>query len=258
MDSQWGPKLRHYYKQMGKVYHRRMNRLKQFSPPVRTMRFADSTGKVEVFRFHADDILPAGSDYYITVEPSSILPETRRERHARMSEILGGPLSGLYFNEKTQQIDWVAVASDMQFGDYKGREAQVVQDEKFALGVIEAIKEGRAVPPVMPFQNHAVFIAELETQMNDDDFWIILSEETRQAMFQRWEEHQQKMSEAMQQQQQAALDEETAAVVRQAVQASTAKVQAEVTEATLTQVRSLAQTDPEALRALLMGEQEMQ
>ena len=255
-DSVWGPKLRHYYKQMGKVYHRRMNRMKQFYPTSKVMRLTDPLGKVEVFEFKADDILRAGVDFYLGVEPSTILPETRRERWALMTEIMSGPLAGLYVDQRTGQPDWNAIATKVQSGSYKWREALIAQDVKFAQSVIMAIKEGRPAPPVMQFQNHAVFSEEIIGEINDDDFWKMLSQETQEALIQRLEQHQQIIAQNAEQAKQAQMDEETAATIRQAVQASTAKVQSEVTEGMLSQLREMAANDPEALRHLLSQQSE--
>ena len=250
-DSMWGPKLRHYYKQMGAVYHTRTNRMKQFYPVSKMLRLTDPLGKVEVLDFQADEILRAGVDFYITVDPSSILPETRRERFARMSELLQGPLSVLYLNEDTQRFNVQAIASDLQFGDYKGREAAMAQDQKFALGIITAMKEGKPVIPFNEVQNHPVFVDELKRTMNDDDYWLLLSPDTQQAIQARYGEHTQFMAQQMEQAQSAQNNEEMASAVNQAVQASMAKVQSEVTDAVLAQITDLAQNDPQRLMALL-------
>lgn len=254
MDTQWGPKLIHYYKRLGEVHHKRVNRLKQFYPESRTLRLVDSSGKVEVFKFHASKVLRAGVDFTITVAPSSILPETRRERFSRLNEMLSGPLAGLYMNTRTGQPDWNAIASELQFGDFEGREAKVAKDERFAKSVIAAIKEGREVAPVLPFQNHVVFIDELEDEMNDDDFFETLQPETQQALIQRYLEHNEMLSQLQQQAQEAQFSEETAGIVRQAVQQSLAQYQSVATEALIKQMRGLAQSDPASFQAVMFGQ----
>ena len=231
MDTQWGPKLRHYHDRLGRVKHQRIMRAKQFYPPVRTMRYTDSHGKVETFEFHRDDILRAGVDFTISVEPSSILPETRRERFARVAEILAGPMAGLLADSRQQgQIDWSKVAQMVEWGDVDERENKLTRDVKFARKVLQSIKEGRPVPPVLPFQNHLIFIDECEMEMNDDDFFTMLSQPTQAAIFDRYQKHQEAMQQQQQQQQQAVVDQSTIDLVRQSVQSSLAQFQGEMTK----------------------------
>ena len=222
-------------------------RVKQFYPAVRTLRYADRQGKVETFEFHADEILRSGVDYMIAVEPSSILPETRRERFARVQEILSGPMAGLLADNRTGDVDWSRIARMVEWGDISERSSKLTKDVKFARTIIDAIKTGKQPPPVLPFQNHIVIIDEFEMEMNDDDFFQTLSPETQQAMFERYQGHQEQLAQLQQQQQQAVVDENTIDLVRQAVQQSLATFQGEMTKTLLEAGINPTAPDPAAV-----------
>jgi hypothetical protein len=252
MDSQWGPKIRSYYNSVSKVIHKRVNRAAQFYPTVRTLRFMRNTGKVEAFRFHAEDILRSGVDYTFSVSPSSMMPQSNRERFANMTEMLGGPLAGLYQTE-TGEADWHGIAAELQFGDIESRESMLASDVKFAKTVIADIKEGRGMIPVLPVQNHLIFVRELQKEMNDDDFFKVLSEPTQQALIERYQSHQEALANAAEAAKQETISEETIDLVRQAVQQSLAKLSNEMPTLVLGQIKNLAQNDPQAFQTLMLG-----
>ena len=111
-------------------------------------------------------------------------------------------------------------------GDVSERESKITKDIKFAKSVIAALKEGRPAPPALPFQNHLVFIDELEMEMNDDDFFQLLSTETQTILVDRYNEHQEILASLQAQEQQAIIDEGTMDIIRQTVQSSVAKATA--------------------------------
>ena len=78
---------------LGKVKEMRINRVKQYYPPFRTLHYTDNSMKDEVFIFQTSDILRSGTDYSITVERGSLITRASRAlREARIREHLQSPL----------------------------------------------------------------------------------------------------------------------------------------------------------------------
>ena len=80
MDSEWGPLYEHIGERTARVKQMRMNRVKKFYPPYRTMHYVDKDMRDEVFVFHNQEILGSGVEYRVTVERGSLLPELRAVR----------------------------------------------------------------------------------------------------------------------------------------------------------------------------------
>ena len=121
LDTEWGPLYNHVGERMSLSKQMRLNRVKQFYPPVRTMHYTDRDQKDEVLVFHTEKILRSGTNFNVTVERGALLPELRALREARVSERLMGPLSILYLDERTGRLDKSKIAADLQFGDEIGR-----------------------------------------------------------------------------------------------------------------------------------------
>jgi hypothetical protein len=117
LDTQWGPLFSHLGERLARVKQMRLNRVKQFYPPQRTMHYTDKTQKDEVLTFHTEKVLRGGTNFSITVERGSLLPELRALRESRVSERLAGPLAILYMDERTGRLDKSKIAADLQFGD---------------------------------------------------------------------------------------------------------------------------------------------
>jgi hypothetical protein len=101
LDTQWGPLFSHIGERLARVKQLRLNRVKQFYPPQRTLHYTDKSQKDEVLTFQTDKILRSGTNFNVTVERGSILPELRALRESRVSERLAGPLAILYMDERT-------------------------------------------------------------------------------------------------------------------------------------------------------------
>jgi hypothetical protein len=163
IDTQWGNLYQHIGQRMSKVKEMRVNRVKEYYPPFRTMHYTDRSMKDEVFIFQTSDILRSGTDYSITVERGSLVPELRALREARIREHLQSPLSVLYIDERTGKIDKEKIASDLEMGDI-GREAKESQYRKLGMSLVERLWQGQQLPPhlPMPFWNLRVIMDELE------------------------------------------------------------------------------------------------
>jgi hypothetical protein len=228
IDTQWGPLFNHLGERLARVKQMRLNRVKQFYPPSRTMHYTDKTQKDEVLTFHAEKILRGGTNFSITVERGAILPELRALRESRVMERLSGPLAILYMDQRTGQLDKGKIAADLQFGD-TGREGRESLHRKLAIEIIKMLWEGGQVPPVQPFYDHQVFLDELEAAMTTTEF-MKASPQIQQAFSMRWQEHNQYLQQAAQAQAQMMQSQQIHSAVAQATQMAAAKAASEAVD----------------------------
>lgn len=200
LDTQWGPLFSHLGERLSRVKQMRLNRVKQFYPATRTMHYTDRTQKDEVMQFHTDQILRSGTNFAITVERGSILPELRALRESRLTERLRGPLAILYMDERSGKLDKSKIAQDLQFGD-TGREGRESTYRKLASELIKMLWQGKPdIPPVQPFYDHKVMLDELEAAMSTTEF-LKASLQIQELFGQRWQQHSEFLArEAMNQQ----------------------------------------------------------
>lgn len=236
LDSEWGMLYQHFGERMARVKQMRVNRVKQFYPPIRTLHYTDSDQRDEVMTFHAEKILRSGHNYNITVERGSLLPELRALREARVRERLESPLSILYTDDRTGKLDKSKIAADLHMGDYS-REGKESNSRKFAQQIIEKLWQGTNVPPVMQFWDHQPMLDELESAMMTTEF-LSASPQISQLFQDRWNQHATFLQQRQQAQQQSAMDSMTHAAVANATQQTAAKVAAEVTDAAMSQVQA--------------------
>lgn len=239
MDTEWGPFYEHFGHRMARVKQMRMNRVKQFYPPLRTMHYMDRDQRDEVFEFHTDEILKAGIDYNVTVERGSLIPELRALREARVRERLASPLSILYLNERTGQLDKSKIAADLQFGD-AGRDSRESQYRKLGAEIVGRLWEGKPLPPVMPFYAHEIMMDELEAGMATTEF-MSASPQIQQAFFLRWQQHMQYLQQAAMAQQQSMQNQMVHSAVAQATAQTAAQTAAETVQASMGQIRAQAE-----------------
>lgn len=216
IDTEWGPTYNHIGERMARVKQMRLNRIKQFYPPLRTMHYMDRSQRDEVFEFHTDKILRSGTNFNVTVERGSLLPELRALREARVRERLASPLSILYIDERTGKLDKSKIAEDLQFGDV-GRDSKESQYRKLGAEVVGRLWRAEPVPPVLPFQNHGVMMDELEAAMATTEFFSA-SPQIQQAFMARWQQHQQFLQQAAEKQQQTMENQMVRGAVAQATQ----------------------------------------
>src|SRR5712691_9033102 len=137
----------HIGQRMAKVKQMRLNRVKQFYPPIRTLHYTDSDMRDEVMEFHADKTLRSGTSFNITVERGSLLPEMRAINEDRVKQRLSSPLAVLYTDDRTRKIDKARGAADLKEGGY-AREGREAQARTFQGKIIDKLKKGMTVPPV--------------------------------------------------------------------------------------------------------------
>lgn len=231
MDTEWGPFYKHLAERMARVKQMRLDRVKQFYPPVRTLHYTSRDQKDEVITFHTDEVLRSDVNFNITVEPGVILPELRALREARLRERLASPLAVLYMDERTGKLDKSKIALDLQFGD-TGRESKEGQYRKLSMEIIAMLWEGKQVPPVQPFYDHAAMMDELESAMATTEY-LRASLPTQKLFSERWMQHQQFLMKEAQAQQQAMQSGMIQNAVAQATQQAAAMAAADaVTAAT--------------------------
>ncbi len=236
MDTQWGPLFQHLGERLARVKQMRLNRVKQFYPPSRTMHYTDKTQKDEVLEFHTDKILRSGTNFHVTVERGAILPELRSLREARGSERLAGPLAVLYMDERTGRIDKSKVAADLQFGD-TGREGRESAHRKLAIEIIKMMWEAQPLPPVQPFYDHTVFLDELEAAMTTTEF-MKASPPIQMVFSQRWSEHNAYLQQQAMAQMQAQQSQQIQSAVAQATQQAAAMAAAQAVDSAMAQTQA--------------------
>lgn len=150
IDSEDGPRFAHLAEQFSLEKMMRINRVKAFYPPIRTLNYTGEDMRSEVLEFHADEVLRAGVDFTITVDPGSITPELSAVREARVRELFGWA-PGLYVNPRTGQVDWTALATDLKY-NYRQREAIATQGRKLARQFVQWARKGKILIEEMPPQ----------------------------------------------------------------------------------------------------------
>ena len=105
LDSEDGPLFSHLGEQIALVKQQRLNRVKQFYPPIRTLHYTGKNQKNEVLVFHTEAIMRSGTDFNVTVDLASLVPELAALRVARVREDLQSPAAIIYTNRRTGRID---------------------------------------------------------------------------------------------------------------------------------------------------------
>lgn len=237
LDTQWGPLFSHLGERLARSKMMRVNRVKQFYPPERTMHYVGRTDKDEVMEFHTEKILRSGLSYNITVERGSLVPELRALREARVIERLNSPLAVLYIDERTGKMDKSKIAADLAMGD-AARESRESQYRKLGSQIVEMIWQQQPVPPVLPFYDHTIMVDELEAAMATTEF-LKAPPPIQQAFAARWEEHRKYMMIEAQQQQAAMAASAAHNAVAQASQQAAAQAASEA----VTQAMSISQAN---------------
>ena len=253
IDTQWGNLYLHIGKQMASVKDMRINRVKQYYPPFRTMHYTDRSMRDEVFVFQTSEILQSGTDYSVTVERGSLVPEFRALREARIREHLQSPLSVLYMDERTGRIDKEKIAADLEMGDL-GRESSETTYRKLGMALVERLWQGEQIPEhlPMPFWNLRVIMDELESQMATTEF-LSASPELQQGFVAFWNRCRQMLMQASERRSQGMQQSQVQGAVAQAAQQAAAKAAAEAVDVALNQVQASQQVAPQAPQELLQA-----
>lgn len=249
LDTEWGPLYNHIGERLARVKQMRLNRVKQYYPAIRTMHYVDKSQRDEVLEFQTEPILRSGTNYHITVDRGSILPEFRALREARVRERLQSPLAILYTDERTGRLDKTKIAADIQFGD-SAREGHEAQDRKLAMELIARLWKGEPIPPVLPFFNHHAMLDELESAMKTTEF-LSASPPIQQLFLQRWQEHQTILQQQAEQQQASMQDGMVQNAVAQATQQAAAQAASETVKSVMAQLQAQQMQRPSLEQELL-------
>jgi hypothetical protein len=250
IDTQWGNLYQHLGQRLGKVKEMRINRVKQYYPPFRTLHYTEKNMKDEVFIFQTSEILRSGADYSITVERGSLIPELRALREARIREHLESPLGILYMDERTGRIDKEKIAADLSMGDV-GREDSDAKYRKLAMHLVERLWVGEALPEhiPMPFWNLRVIMDELESEMATTE-WLSASPPIQQAFVQFWNKCRKFMVDSAKQRQEGMQQQQVQGAVAQAAQQAAAKAAASAIDMAMDQMKASQQISSQAPEAL--------
>ena len=253
IDSQWGNLYMHIGEQMSAVKDMRINRVKQYYPPFRTMHYTDRSMKDEVFVFQTSEILQSGTDYSVTVERGSLIPEFRALREARIREHLQSPLSVLYMDERTGRIDKEKIAADLEMGDL-GRESSETTYRKLGMALVERLWQGQQIPEhlPMPFWNLRVIMDELESQMATTEF-LSASPELQQGFVTFWNRCRGILMQASERRSQGMQQSQMQGAVAQATQQAAAKAAAETVDMAMGQIRAAEEAAPQAPEQIMQA-----
>ena len=258
LDSQWGHLYQHIGERTARVKQMRINRVKQFYPPYRTLHYANRDERDEVFTFHTSEVLKSGTEYHITVERGSLTPELRALREDRVARRLQ-MFPFLYTDERTGQIDSSKVASDLAFGD-ASRESSEAQLRKLTAELVERLWKGEPIPETLPFPfwDLRVFMDEIEAAMTTTEF-LSASPQVQENFLNIWNRAQQMRTEAAERRRDGAESDQVNAAVAQAAQQAAAKAAAQAIDMAMEQMQQSQQAAgqaPEMLAQALAAQQQ--
>ena len=242
LDSEDGPFYTHLGEQLAEIHQQRINRVKVFYEPIRTLHYVGNNNKNETLVFHTSNVLRRGWDYNIDIEPSSLLPEISSMREARVMERLQA-MPMLYMNRRTGKVDVSKIADDLKYNDTE-REGRESQYRKLARQFIGALWQGQQLDPnlPMPFYDHDVMMDEFESSMATTE-WLEASQPVKQGFVDFYNKCQGYLQKLHDQQQSVMENKMLQNAVAMATQQAAAKAAAEATDAALSQVESQQQAN---------------
>lgn len=238
LDSEDGPRFEHLGEQLARVRQHRVNRVKQFYEPIRTMNYTGKNQRDEVLVFHTQKVLHSKANFNITVDRSTLVPELAALREARVRERLESPIGIIYTNRRTGRLDASKIAADLKWRD-SDREDRETQYRKLAKQFIGRLWQGEPVLPsnVLPFFDHDSMMDELEAAMATTEF-LDASQIVRQNFLNLYEAHRTYLQQLQDAQAQAIEGAQMHSAVAQATQQAAAKVAAQTVDETLMQIKA--------------------
>ncbi len=242
MDSEDAPFYEHLGEQLALIKQLRVNRVKQFYPPIRTLHYTDS--KDEVLVFHTDEILRAGTDFTIMVDPSTLMPELSAMRRARVIEDLTGPLAILYTDPRTGKLDASKIAMAVKYQD-RGIEDRQTKARRLAQHLIARIWQGEAIsqtnPEIpYPFWDHATFLDEYDNAMVTTEF-LEASVQVRTEFQTQYEKHRQFLAAIQQSQMDSVQSNMMNGAMSMAVQQAAVKAASVASDSAIAEIKQSGQ-----------------
>lgn len=241
LDSEDGPFFSHLGEQLSLVKQQRINRVKQFYPPIRTLHYTGRNNRDEVLVFHKEEILKSGTEYTIKVDQSSLVPELSALRRARVIEDLSGPAAILYTDRRTGKLDASKIAIAMKYQDAHIEDRQA-QYRKLAQHLIARLWQAEPLPEniPLPFWDHATILDELEASMATTEY-LEASPQCQQVFVDFYERCRNYLAAIQQSQFDAVQNQMLQGAVAQATQQAAAKAASVATDAALAQIDAQAQ-----------------
>lgn len=238
LDSEDGPFYSHLGEALAQIHQQRVNRVKQFYEPIRTLHYTGRDMRDEVLVFHTADVLRAGTEFHISIDAATLLPEVSALREARVRERLEGPMAVLYLNHRTGKIDPSKIAMDLKYTD-KFRESREAQYRKLAVQLIGRLWKGEPLDPAipLPFWDHDAMMDELESSMATTE-WLDASPQTKQAFIEFHEKCRQYLAAVHDQAEQAMQSRLMNSTMAQAAQQTAAKAASVAAETALEQMQA--------------------
>ena len=235
LDSEDGPVFTHMGEQLADIHQKRVNLVKRFYEPIRTLHYTGSDLRDEVLVFNNSKVLKAGWDYDISVDRATLLPELASMREARVIERMQN-LPMLYMNRRTGKIDVSKIADDLKYNDVN-REDRESQYRKLAREFIIELQQGNQLDPALPlpFYDHDVIMDELEAVMCTTE-WLRSSPQVKQNFVDFYNKCQTFLQKLHDQQQNVMDSKMMQNAVAMATQQAAAKAASVATEAAITQV----------------------
>ena len=236
LDSEDGPVFTHLGEQLADIHQKRVNLVKRFYEPVRTLHYTGSNLRDEVLIFNKSQVLKDGWDYQISVDRASLLPELSSLREARVRERLESPLAALYMNRRTGKIDISKIADDLKYND-TNREDRESQYRKLAREFIMVLQRGEQLDPALPlpFYDFDVLMDEFESVMATTE-WLRASSTVKTNFVQFYQKCQASLQKLHDAQANIMDSKMMQNAVAMATQQAAAKAAATATEAAITQV----------------------
>lgn len=240
IDSEDGPLYETMGESLARVHQQRINRVKQFYPAIRTLNYTGSSRRDEVLVFHTQQILRAGTEFNVSIDPGTLMPEFSALREARLVERLSGPLAGIYVNKRTGRMDFTKIAMELRYTDDTA-EDQETQYRELARHLIGRLWDGQPLPDEVPypFWDHDTVLDELEAAMATTE-WLEASSETKQNFIAFYERCRQFLAAIQDSQVSAAQQQMQQSAVAQTTQQVAAKVAATTVDAALDQIHAQA------------------
>lgn len=242
LDSEDGPFFSHLGERLATTKQQRINRVKQFYPPIRTLHYtARSTQKDEVLVFHTENVLRSGTEYEIKVDQRSLMPQLSVMRRAQVIEDLSGPAAILYTDARTGKLDAGKIAMAMKYTDVAIEDRQV-QTRKLAQHLISRLWQGEQLPPEVPypFWDHSAVLDELYASMVTTEF-LEASQPVKQNFVAFYEKSRQYLAAIQQAQMDSVQSQMMQGAVAQATQQAAAKAASIATDTAVAQIQQQAQ-----------------
>ena len=219
LDSEHGPFMKRYARVMERVITMRANRVKQFYPEQRTMRYTTSSGRDEVFEFMKSEVLRC--DWNVAVVPSSLQPEFREMREFKMRDRLQSGIADIMYKDPdTGVFDRTRFISDMLYDQAEDLESRISRHVKLQHDELMHLRQAHGME-AYSMDDHAVHIEVLEGFMTTLEYRMDTSPEVMKVTQEHYDQHAQFLTDeaeaAMQQEQAEVMTAEMSSLIATAV-----------------------------------------